>query len=361
MLKVRKVDPLNPDYSIIREASEYVKRGSLVAFPTETVYGLGADTFNGEACLKIFRAKGRPPDNPLIVHISGVDELDRVAIDIPEIALSVVKKAWPGPLTLILPKSPDVPKEVTAGRSTVAVRSPAHPVALELIKASGTPIAAPSANKSGRPSPTLAEHIIEDYANDDVDMILLDAGPTFFGIESTIVDITRNPPVLLRPGPFTIEELKELFNTEIVIPEFARGLGEADVALAPGMKYRHYAPRTKLIVIECEDYGSLIKLLRDTAIDYLSNKKLRIALLITKETANELMKYPEISELPVIILGYRQNPYTIAASLFDSFRNLDKLNVDLGIAEGIEEKGIGLAVMNRLRKASGFSIVKCKI
>ena len=360
MLKVRKVDPLNPDYSVIKEASEYVRRGSLVAFPTETVYGLGADTFNGEACLKIFRAKGRPPDNPLIVHISSVNELDRIAVDIPEMAWSVVNKVWPGPLTLILPKSPDVPKEVTAGRNTVAVRSPAHPVALELIKVSGTPIAAPSANKSGRPSPTLAEHVIEDYANDNVDMILLDAGPTFFGVESTIVDITKNPPVLLRPGPFTIEELRKIFNMEIVIPDFARGLGEADIALAPGMKYRHYAPRTKLTVIECEDYKSLIKLMYDIVINYL-NRKLKIALLITKETANELMKYPEISELPIIILGYRENPYTIAASLFDSLRNLDKLNADLGIAEGIEERGIGLAIMNRLRKASGFSIVKCKM
>ncbi len=360
MLKVRKVDPLNPDPSIIREASDYVRRGSLVAFPTETVYGLGADTFNGEACLRIFKAKGRPPDNPLIVHIAGVYDLDKVAIDVPEIALSVVKKAWPGPLTLILPKSPDVPREVTAGRNTVAVRSPAHPVALELIKVSNTPIAAPSANKSGRPSPTLAEHVIEDYMNEDVDIMLLDAGPTFFGVESTIIDVTRNPPVLLRPGPFTIEELRKLFNTEIMIPEFARGLGEADIALAPGMKYRHYAPRTQLIVVECGDYGSLIRLLRDTVINYL-NRKLRVALLITKETANELMKYPEIGELPIIILGYRGNPYTIAASLFDSLRNLDKLNVDLGIAEGIEERGIGLAVMNRLRKASGFSIVKCKM
>ncbi len=253
-----------------------------------------------------------------------------------------------------------MPREVTGGRNTVAVRSPAHPVALALIRASGTPIAAPSANKSGRPSPTLAEHIIEDYANDDVEMILLDAGPTFFGVESTIVDVTRNPPVLLRPGPFTIEELRSLFNTEIVIPEFARGLGEADAALAPGMKYRHYAPRTQLVVVECGDYDSLVKLLRDVAVDYL-NKKLKVALLITKETANELMKYPEINELPIIILGYRSNPYTIAAALFDSLRNLDKLNVDLGIAEGIEERGIGLAVMNRLRKASGFSIIKCKM
>ncbi len=336
VLKVRKVDPLNPDEAIIREASEYIKRGHLVAFPTETVYGLGADTFNGEACLRIFKAKGRPPDNPLIVHIADLSELYRVAVNIPDIALRVVRRAWPGPLTLILPKSPDVPREVTGGRNTVAVRSPAHPVALALIRSSGTPIAAPSANKSGRPSPTLAEHVIEDYAGDnDIEMILLDAGPTFFGVESTIVDMTRNPPVLLRPGPFTVEELRSLFNTDIVIPEFARGgLGEADAALAPGTKYRHYAPRTRLIVVECEDYGSLIMLLRDTIIDYL-NKKLKIALLITKETANELMKYSEINELPIIIIGYRENPYTIASSLFDSLRSLDKLNVDLGIARAL--------------------------
>jgi L-threonylcarbamoyladenylate synthase len=359
MLRVYRVDPINPSPEAIRIASDYIKRGDLVAFPTETVYGLGADTFNANACLKVFKAKGRPPDNPLIVHVSSIDELSKVAIDIPDIVWQVVNRAWPGPLTLILPRSPDVPKEATGGRNTVAVRSPAHPVALMLIKYSGTPIAAPSANKSGRPSPTLAEHIIEDYRNDNIDMIVLDAGSTFFGVESTIVDVTRNPPVLLRPGPFTLEELRSLFGMDIVVPEFARGLGEADAALAPGMKYRHYAPRTKLLIVECGDYDMLVKTIHDTTVDYL-NKGMRVALLITKETAELLStRYTEISELPIILLGYRGNPYTIATNLFDSLRNLDRVNVDISIAEGIEEKGIGLAIMNRLRKASGFSIIKC--
>ncbi len=359
MLKVRKVDPLCPDMAVIKEASDYIRHGYLVAFPTETVYGLGADSFNGDACLGVFRAKGRPPDNPLIVHIADLKELNRVARDVPDLVLRVIAKAWPGPLTLILPRSPDVPKEVTGGRDTVAVRSPAHPVALALIKSSGVPIAAPSANKSGRPSPTLAEHVVEDYINDNINIYVIDAGPTFFGVESTIIDVTKNPPVLLRPGPFTLEELRSLFNVDIAVPEFARGLGEADVVLAPGMKYRHYAPRTRLIVTECSDYSSLTRLIRDTAIDYL-RKRLRIALLITKETAEALTMYPEFSDIPIIIIGYREDPYTIAASLFDSLRSLDKINVDIGIAEGIEERGIGLAVMNRLRKASGFSLVKCK-
>ncbi len=359
MLKIYRVDAINPSIDIIRRAGEYIKGGNLVAFPTETVYGLGADTFNGDACLKIFKAKGRPPDNPLIVHIADFDELNKVATDVPEFVWSIIKKAWPGPLTLILPKAPDVPKEVTGGRNTVAVRSPAHPVALALIKSSEVPIAAPSANKSGRPSPTLAEHIVEDYKDDDIDMVVLDAGPTFFGVESTIIDVTKNPPVLLRPGPYTLEELKALFGMDIVVPEFARGLGEADTALAPGMKYRHYAPRTRLTIIECEKYEQLVKLLRDVAIDNMK-KGIRVALLITRETSEMLLRdYPEIGNLPIIILGYRENPYTIAASLFDSLRNLDKINVDLGIAEGIEERGIGLAVMNRLRKASSFSRVKC--
>ncbi|BDR91344.1 L-threonylcarbamoyladenylate synthase [Vulcanisaeta souniana] len=359
MLKVRKVDPLYPDMAAIKEASDYIRQGYLVAFPTETVYGLGADSLNGDACLGIFKAKGRPPDNPLIVHIADLKELNRVARDIPDTVLRVITKAWPGPLTLILPKSSDMPKEVTGGRNTVAVRSPAHPVALALIRSSGVPIAAPSANKSGRPSPTLAEHVVEDYINDNVDMYVLDAGPAFFGVESTIIDVTKNPPVLLRPGPFTLEELRSLFNVDIVVPEFARGLGEADAALAPGMKYRHYAPRTRLVVTECSDYGSLIRLIHDTVIDYL-NKKLRVALLITKETADVLATYPELSDIPVIMMGYKEDPYTIAVSLFDSLRSLDRINVDIGIAEGIEERGIGLAVMNRLRKASGFSLVKCK-
>ncbi|MCG2863083.1 MAG: threonylcarbamoyl-AMP synthase [Vulcanisaeta sp.] len=359
MLRVYRTDPINPDPEVIRIASDQIKRGGLVAFPTETVYGLGADTFNADACLKVFRAKGRPPDNPLIIHIASINELGRVAVDVPDIVWRVIDKAWPGPLTLILPKAPDVPKEVTGGRNTVAVRSPAHPVALALIKYSGTPIAAPSANKSGRPSPTLAEHVIEDYRDDDVDIVILDAGPTFFGVESTIIDVTRKPPVLLRPGPFTLEELRSLLGTDIVVPEFARGLGEADVALAPGMKYRHYAPRTRLLVVECGDYNGLLKLLRDVTVDYMA-RSMKVALLITKETAESLFTmYPEISGVSVILMGYRRDPYTIAANLFDSLRNLDKINVDIGIAEGIEERGIGLAIMNRLRKASGLSIIKC--
>ncbi|WP_069808200.1 L-threonylcarbamoyladenylate synthase [Vulcanisaeta thermophila] len=356
MLRIYRVNPINPEEEVIREASEYLRGGGLVAFPTETVYGLGADTFNPEACLRVFRAKGRPPDNPLIIHVASPEELNRVARDVPEFVWDVVRRAWPGPLTLILPKSSDVPREATGGRDTVAVRSPAHPVALSLIKYSGVPIAAPSANKSGRPSPTLAEHVIEDYEGDDVDMVILDAGPTFFGVESTIVDVTRNPPVLLRPGPFTLEELRVLFNTEIKVPEFARGLGEADAALAPGMKYRHYAPRTKLVVVECGDYAGLLKLIRDVVEDE-ARGGLKVALLLTRETREALSDL--VTGVPVIEMGLRSNPYTIASRLFDSLRSLDRLNVDLGIAEGIEERGIGLAIMNRLRKASGFSIIKC--
>lgn len=247
MTLVLKVDPLNPEIQKIREASEVIKRGGLVSFPTETVYGLGANAYDGNACLKIFQAKNRPPDNPLIVHIAELDQLFDVAVDINEKVLEIVQVIWPGPLTLILKKSSKIPKEVSAGLDTVAVRMPAHPIALQLIRESGVPIAAPSANLATRPSPTRAEDVLNDL-NGRVD-IIIDGGHTFFGVESTIVNVTSNPPTLLRPGPFTVEELRSFF-PDIQVPEFARGLGEADIALAPGMKYRHYAPSKKIILIE---------------------------------------------------------------------------------------------------------------
>ncbi|BFH74556.1 L-threonylcarbamoyladenylate synthase [Sulfurisphaera javensis] len=341
MTQIIKIDPLNPEIDKIRIAAEVIRKGGTVAFPTETVYGLGANAYDGNACLKIFQAKNRPVDNPLIVHIADFEQLYDIARDIPDKVLEIAQTVWPGPLTFVLKKTDKVPKEVTAGLDTVAVRMPAHPIALQLIRESGVPIAAPSANLATRPSPTKAEDVIADI-NGRVD-IIIDGGHTFFGVESTIVNVTVDPPVLLRPGPFTFEELKKLFG-DIIVPEYAQGKGEAEIALAPGMKYKHYAPNTKMLLVENRSiFKNVVNLVA---------KKYKVAVLITKEMSKEY------DSLPHLILGSDENLYEVARNLFDSFRELDKLNVDLGLMIGFPERGIGFAIMNRARKASGFSIVK---
>lgn len=341
MTLILKIDPLNPEIDKIRLAAEVIKKGGTVAFPTETVYGLGANAFDGNACLKIFQAKNRPVDNPLIVHISDIEQLYEVASEIPDKVLELAQTVWPGPLTFILKKTEKVPKEVTANLDTVAVRMPAHPIALQLIRESGVPIAAPSANLATKPSPTKAEDVIADM-NGRVDVII-DGGHTFFGVESTIINVTVNPPVLLRPGPFTVEELRKFF-PDLIIPEFAEGRREAEIALAPGMKYKHYAPSTKLIIVENREIlDQVIKLV---------SPKYKVGLLLSKELAEKYKGYP------TLVLGSDENLYEVARNLFDSFRELDKLNVDIGIMVGFPEKGIGFAIMNRARKASAFSIVK---
>jgi len=341
MTQIIKVDPLNPEIDKIRIAANVIKNGGTVAFPTETVYGLGANAYDGKACLKIFEAKNRPVDNPLIVHIAEFEQLYDVAREIPDKVLEVAQTVWPGPLTFVLKKTDKIPKEVSAGLDTVAVRMPAHPIALQLIRESGVPIAAPSANLATKPSPTRAEDVVADM-NGRVD-IIIDGGHTFFGVESTIINVSVNPPVLLRPGPFTVEELKKIFG-EIVIPEFAEGKKEAEVALAPGMKYRHYAPSTKLLMVENR------KILREV-VDLLK-KKYKVAVLISKELENEF------KDVPHIVLGSDENLYEVAKNLFDAFRDLDKLNVDIGLIVSFPERGIGFAIMNRARKATGFSIIK---
>jgi len=344
-------EPTKPDPWIIAKAAEVIRSGGLVAFPTETVYGLGANALDPKAILKVFRAKGRPPDNPLIIHIESSDALLEVTSRIPEWLWDVLRKVWPGPVTFVLNKSPKIPKEATGGKDTVAVRVPSHPVALSLIKEAGVPIAAPSANKSGRPSPTLGDHVVEDLGDSGLVDILIDAGPTFLGVESTVVDVTRDPPILLRPGPFTVEDLEEVLGREIIIPPFAKGLGEAEEALSPGMKYKHYSPSTPLILIECPSQEGILETLRRLIQE---NKDKRICLLITEETRKHLGV-----DVPIIVLGSRDDVYGIARNLFDALRKLDKLNVDLGIIEGINDVGIGLAIMNRLRKASGKPSVRC--
>ncbi|MDO9574136.1 MAG: L-threonylcarbamoyladenylate synthase [Candidatus Contubernalis sp.] len=331
----------------IQHAAEIIRRGGLVAFPTETVYGLGANVFSAPAVERIFRAKGRPGDNPLIVHIAGEEVLEDLASEVPLTFRVLAEKYWPGPLTMVLPKGSRVPLEVTAGLDTVAVRMPGHPVALALIRAARLPIAAPSANLSGRPSPTTAEHVLEDLAGRIE--FLLDGGPCTVGLESTVLDLTQEVPLLLRPGGVTLEQLRQtLGEVQVLNP-----LGYKDEAPpSPGLKYRHYAPRAPMFLVEGEPtrvVKEIQKICRENRL-----KGRRVGLLVTEE--NRAHFRAEVVE----VLGCRRSPEEMASRLFDSLRRLDATGVDLILAETFEETGIGLALMNRLRKAASNRFIKAR-
>lgn len=328
------VNPLRPEKDGIRRAATAIRAGGLVAFPTETVYGLGADALNDAACRKIFLAKGRPADNPLIVHVSSVGMAEKLAY-IPVALLPIIKRVWPSPLTFIVKKRTRLPDSVTASLDTVAIRMPAHPIALALIKEADTPIAAPSANLSGKPSPTDAKTVVKDLKK-SVDVIL-DGGPTFFGIESTVIDLRDF--TLLRPGPFTPEEIEKTFGVKPRIPT-AAAADETDKPASPGMKYRHYAPDTKLVLFTGR-IGDLI--------DTFSTIEKPVCLLASKETCTSIKN----TNVKKIILGSRNDGYEVAKNLFTALRSIDDLGVDLAVAEAFQENGIWLAVMNRLRKACG--------
>ena len=337
MTEIIAIDPINPEADRIRRAAKVIKEGGTVAFPTETVYGLGADAFDERACEKIFRAKDRPADNPLIVHICSMKQLHDAAVGASDSLIKSIGMLWPGPVTLILKKNARISNAATAGLNTVAVRMPSNPIALRLIEESGVPIAAPSANLATKPSPTKADHVVQDL-DGRVDVII-DGGETEFGIESTIIDMTRKPCVLLRPGAFTVEELEKYFGKIKVPKGLNRKLDDSEVALAPGMKYRHYAPKKRLIVVEGR--RSLLE-----SVEKLSGSK-RVAVLCSNELAKEIPKGVEVIEL-----GSEANLYEITRRLFDSFRLLDQTRADIGVIQTFPEKGIGLALMNRIGKAS---------
>ena len=348
MTLIFKVDPTNPDQDTIRRAANILRSGGIVAFPTETVYGLGAVVFNEQAARRVYTVKQRPPDNPLIIHISSLEMLSLVAGDISEKEARLIEKFWPGPLTLVLPRNPRVPRVVSGGLDTVAVRMPAHPVALTLIREVGEPIAAPSANLAGKPSPTTAEHVIQDlYGKIDA---IIDGGETLYGIESTIINARTNPPTLLRPGAYPVEEIEQVLGEKITIPNYARGLEEASAALAPGMRYKHYAPETPLVLVDpvSSKIDVLVSKMLST-IRELYDKCSRICVVSCRETASI---YRSLQKVYVIEIGSRENIFEVARNLFKTLRTLDSLKCDIGVVEGFEDRGLGLAVMNRLRKAS---------
>ncbi|MDQ0285031.1 L-threonylcarbamoyladenylate synthase [Desulfofundulus luciae] len=345
------VDPARPDPGIMARAGLILRQGGLVAFPTETVYGLGANALDALAVVRIFEAKGRPQDNPLIVHVADRETVNRLARRVPAGAGRLMDVFWPGPLTLVLPAAPVVPRQVTAGLDSVGIRMPGHPVALALIAAAGVPVAAPSANLSGRPSPTTAGHVLQDL--DGRIEAILDGGPAGVGLESTVLDLTGDVPVILRPGGITREELEKVIGEVRVDPgiDGVPGCGSPAGEFrprSPGMKYRHYAPRAPLVLVEGEP-ERVVARLKELAGGYRS-RGLRVGVLATAETARECQ------EDRVVVAGSRQDPAGIASRLFAALRRFDELGVDIILAEGIEPRGLGLAVMNRLRRAAGNRI-----
>ena len=349
---IKKTSVDNIDMDTINQAGEIIRQGGLVAFPTETVYGLGADALNEEAAAKIYAAKGRPSDNPLIAHIADLEMLKPLVEEIPPVAEKLMDAFWPGPMTLIFNKSNLVPKGTTGGLDTVAVRYPNHPIAQALIKAAGVSIAAPSANLSGKPSPTLGEHVIDDM-DGRIDMII-DGGMVGMGLESTIIDVTVNPPMILRPGFITYEMVKE------IVPDatedrtiFTKPTKEFKPK-APGMKYRHYAPAADFRIFK-GDANKVAQHIIDSA-----NAKTEEGKKTGIITANQHLGLYQgkINEnIKVVSLGDLDKPETIANMLFKALRDFDKEETEFIFGEAFSEDNIGWAIMNRLTKAAGYNIM----
>jgi len=344
-----KVNPQTPEIEKIRVAAEFIKTGGLVAFPTETVYGLGANALDARAVHALFEAKKRPLDNPPIVHVCDIKDVFRLVEEIPVKAEKLMKLFWPGPLTLILKHSGIVPSVTVAGLDTIALRMPRHNVALALIRESQCPISAPSANLAGKPSPTTAKHVMEDL-DGRIDAVL-DTGPTVVGVESTVVDVTVDPVQVLRPGGTPLEALRE------VVGEV--GLNSAvtaekpvlvEKARSPGVKYRHYAPSADVVVVEGE-LRAMVDKVNELATYYMRRGS-KVGILCTDETLGSYQADVVKS------LGSRSNLASVAQNLFARLREFDLEGVDFILAEGVPLEGLGLAVMNRLRRASGYKIVK---
>jgi L-threonylcarbamoyladenylate synthase len=344
-----KVDPINPDAQQITAAAAIIRAGGLVAFPTETVYGLGADALNGDAILRLFEAKKRPLDNPPIVHIADVSEVYPLVAEVPANAELLMQQFWPGPLTLVFKHSNNVPKETVAGLDTIAIRMPKHKVALELIKQSRRPIAAPSANLSGKPSPTTAQHVYEDL-NGRIDAII-DGGATNIGVESTVVDLSSDPPMLLRPGGTPFEALKKVLG-DLRLHPFVQSEQELPLEKirSPGMKHKHYAPKAEVILVE-GSVEAIENKIKELSASY-KLKGAKVGVLATDETQ------AAYKANVVKSMGSRFNLSTVAQSLFRLLREVDAEGVDIILAESVPSEGLGLAVMNRLRKASGYHIIK---
>ncbi|MCI8286542.1 MAG: threonylcarbamoyl-AMP synthase [Lachnospiraceae bacterium] len=331
----------------LKRAGEIIRKGGLVAFPTETVYGLGGDALNPESARRIYTAKGRPSDNPLIVHIARLEDIHKIVTQLPAAAAKAAEAFWPGPLTMILPKAETVPPETTGGLNTVAVRLPSHPAARKLIACAGGYIAAPSANISGKPSPTSAKYVLEDMAG-RIEMIV-DGGEVEIGLESTVLDMTVEPPRILRPGYITREMLdKVLKETDIDITLIKPDSGI--VPKAPGMKYRHYAPAGRLVIVEGTPGQVADYINRQSVLDKEAGEKTGI--LGTEELLEQY--HADV----VKCIGSREDEETIARNLFSALRDFDDEQVTSIYSESFSSQGLGQAIMNRLLKAAGHRVVR---
>jgi L-threonylcarbamoyladenylate synthase len=348
-------------------AAELLQQNETVVFPTETVYGLGANALSDEAVIKIFQAKGRPSDNPLIVHIADEHQLEDLVKDIPEVARQCMQAFWPGPLTLVMKKQNNISQYVTAGLDTVGIRMPHHPVALRMIREAGVAVAAPSANRSGRPSPTTAQHVFEDL-NGKVPLIL-DGGSTEVGLESTVLDVTVTPPLILRPGDITVEMLQQVIGEVRIDP----GLVESTTKpKSPGMKYTHYAPKGNMTVLQ----GDPIKIRKE--IMAYSKEQLqkvpasRIGVLLSTKQPNDEAFCKSLYEIGVQTIlavedsaeaserqyGDEQQLRKFGATLYADLRTFDEHNIDTIYAEAVPAHGVGVAIMNRMRKAAGNHVIQ---
>ena len=322
-------------------AAELLKNGGLVAIPTETVYGLAADATNGATVEQIFKAKGRPQDNPLIVHIASYEQLKQLVSHIPEHAKRLMETFWPGPLTVILTKSNLVPDQVSAGLPTVAVRFPSHPVARAVIQKAGVPLAAPSANVSGSPSPTTAAHVLHDL-DGKIDAVI-DGGPCTVGLESTVITLAEEIPVLLRPGAVTLEQLQQILGTVKMADAVLQQLEKGAVAASPGMKYKHYAPKAKLILLEGSDEAFL---------HYVNTHAAEGVAALCYDGQETGLR------VPAVPYGKKDCPQEQAHQLFNALRKLDDMNYQLVYARCPKQEGFSLAVYNRMIRAAGFEVQK---
>ena len=334
------------NYTLLKNAGNIIKNGGLVLFPTETVYGIGANGLDEEAVKKIFIAKGRPQDNPLILHISDMSMLENIADKISDLEYKLMESFWPGPFTIILSKKEIVPSRVTAGLDTVAVRMPSNEIARELIRYSDVPIAAPSANVSGRPSGTNVQDIFDEL-KDRVDYII-DGGDCEIGLESTVVRVVDGKPHILRPGKITKEEIEYVAQRVEIDSHVMSVLKENEIVMSPGMKHRHYAPNTKCILVYSDDNQKLVNKINELSVEYTNS-------LIMSTTENKNKYNVE----KIIDIGSRNDLNEISKNIFTDLRKADSYNADIVIIEGVPTDGLGLAIMNRLVRACEYNFIKC--
>lgn len=338
-METKKLDAINDYEFSVKSASEILKSGGIVAVPTETVYGLAASAFSDDAIKKVFEAKGRPQDNPLIVHIAGIDMLNDIACNVPEVAYDCARAFWPGPFTMVLSKGDKIASSVSGGLDTVAVRYPSEKTICDIINASGLPLAAPSANTSGRPSPTAATHVIDDL-DGKIDAVVC-GGDSAVGVESTVVSLVGDKPRLLRPGAVTPEQLRRVLPDLVIDDAVLKQLKEGAKAASPGMKYKHYAPQTKAVLVEgCSN--SFVKLV---------NEKTDCAAICFEE------EYYNVN-VPKISYGSKRDENTLAQNVFSVLRDIDSLGVKEVYIHAPSKDGVGLAVYNRLIRACGFEVIK---